>query len=132
MVNWNNPDEKVSKYFTVGEFTKRDKRRIPKKGSQEERNMLKLAAHLDKIREDWGHPVYITSAYRPYEVNKEVGGAKNSQHLSGAAVDIKPQLGNINTFQAWLDKRWDKALGYGAKKGFVHIDLREGRIRWNY
>ena len=44
-------------------------------------------------------------------------------------------------FQSWLDQFWFGALGYGAKKGFVHLDQRNGKgwrtggqkcVRWNY
>ena len=132
MVNWNNPSDKVSKYFTVAEVTQGDKRRIPVSGSQVEKNILNLAKHLDKIREDWGHPIHVNSWYRPAKVNKEVGGVSNSQHINGGAADIRPQGDGVLAFQEWLDKRWTRALGYGAKKGFVHVDLREGHIRWNY
>ena len=133
MINWHDESCKISKYFTVGEVTKGDPRRIPVSNSKHAQNIVNLAIHLDKIREEWGHPIGVNSWYRPPQVNAEVGGAKNSQHLNGSAADIKPLGGgSVYEFQAWLDKRWDRALGYGAKKGFVHIDLREGRIRWIY
>ena len=34
-------------------------------------------------------PIIITSGYRSEEVNMKCGGAKNSNHLTGCAVDIK-------------------------------------------
>ena len=34
-------------------------------------------------------PIVITSGYRSEEVNMKCGGAKNSNHLTGCAVDIK-------------------------------------------
>ena len=34
-------------------------------------------------------PVVITSGYRSPEVNRLAGGAKNSNHLTGCAVDIR-------------------------------------------
>lgn len=43
---------------------------------------------LDKVREMWGKPIGVNSGYRCYELNKAVGGAKNSQHLRGEAADI--------------------------------------------
>lgn len=131
-VNWNNPHAKVSLYFTVGEVTQHDPRRIPKTDLVK-KNVLFLAAKLDIIRVAWGHPIGVTSWYRPPHINKAVGGVANSQHINGSAVDIYPLGGGtLLEFQSWLDKRWDRALGYGAKKGFVHLDLRKGRIRWNY
>ena len=43
---------------------------------------------LDKVRELWGKPIGVTSGYRSAELNRAVGGAKNSQHLRGEAADI--------------------------------------------
>lgn len=132
-INWNDFNAKVSKYFTVGEVTNGESRRIPKDNTIKQ-NIFTLAQELDKVREDWGSSIHVTSWYRPPAVNKEKGGASNSQHLYGKAADIKPVQGDLYKFQDWLDKvAWkNKALGYGAKKGFVHVDLRPGNIRWNY
>jgi putative chitinase len=130
-IDWRNEKQKISEYFTVGEVTKGDPRRIPS-DPKVIKNILSLARELDKVREAWGSPIRVTSWYRPPAVNASVGGARSSQHLTGSAADIAPHDGSIQQFQSWLDKRWDKALGYGAKKGFVHVDLRPGRLRWNY
>ena len=43
---------------------------------------------LQPLRERLKKPVIITSGYRSHEVNKLVGGAQNSQHTKGQAVDI--------------------------------------------
>ena len=132
-LNWYDFNSPISKYFTVGEATQYDEARIPK-NKQIQDNILRMALELDKIREAWGSAIAVTSWYRPPLVNRRVGGASRSQHLTGAAVDIYPVNGKIYEFQKWLDTGlWkDRALGYGAKKGYVHIDLRQGRIRWNY
>jgi len=141
-IDWNNPKAKISKYFTVWEVTKSDPRRIPTVGSEVEREILKLAIELDKIREDWGGVILVNSWYRPPVVNRAVGGSPYSQHLYGRAVDICPaNPGSLAKFQAWLDQHWYGALGYGARRGFVHLDTRNGKgwkkkkkkgPRWNY
>lgn len=132
-VNWNNFSDRISEYFTVGEATNFSKERIPT-DPQIPANIVQLAAELDKIRKEWGSPIRVTSWYRPPAVNKRVGGAKNSQHLYGLAADIYPENGKRAEFEEWLDKRWPNALGYGQRsgRGFTHVDLRPGRIRWNY
>jgi putative chitinase len=130
-IDWHTPNCKISKHFTVREVTNGDKRRIPSDPSVI-KNVLALAKELDDIREDWAGPIGVTSWYRPPAINRAVGGVSNSQHINGSAADIYPMDGDIFDFQRWLDKRWDKALGYGASRGFVHVDLRTGRIRWEY
>lgn len=147
-IDWSDGSLHISQYFTVAEVTLNDSRRQPKPKSAEEKNILALAKELDKIREDWGSPIVVTSWFRPskrlgypYEINGAVGGAYNSQHIYGRGVDIRPAQGDIYKFQAWVDADWFGALGWGAKKGFVHIDTRNGRgwktggvkdVRWNY
>jgi uncharacterized protein YcbK (DUF882 family) len=141
-INWRDGSQKISKYFTVSEVTKGDPRRIPPAGSQTEKNILALARELDKIRSEWGKPILVTSWYRPPAINSAVGGAKGSQHTNGGAADIRPvNPGDLSRFQAWCDENWFGALGYGARRGFVHLDIRNGKgwrdsgekgPRWKY
>jgi predicted chitinase len=132
-INWHDMSDRVSKYFTIREVTMGDTRRIPREDYIKS-NILKTAQDLDSLRENWGSPITTTSWYRPPAINRAVGGVQDSQHLVGLGVDICPISGDIYKFQEWLDNiGWKyKALGYGAKKGFVHLDSRQGRIRWNY
>lgn len=130
-IDWSDFNAKVSDYFIVGEATNWDKKRIPTDPTIQA-NIIRLAKHLDQVRADWGSAIAVTSWYRPPAINRAVGGVSNSQHLSGLAADIYPVTGDLNLFQRWLDNRWAFALGYGAPLGFVHVDLRSGRLRWNY
>jgi hypothetical protein len=58
-------------------------------------NLTVLCHGLEMIRSLVGLPIHISSGYRSPVVNKLVGGAVNSQHMSGSAADITcPQYGD--------------------------------------
>ena len=50
--------------------------------------LLATAQMLERIRELTMAPIKILSGYRSKDVNQIVGGAKNSDHMRGQAVDI--------------------------------------------
>lgn len=138
---WDNKENLISQFFAESDVTNGDDRRIPAKGSEVERNVLTMAAELDKIRQEWGSPIGVTSWYRPYAVNLEVGGVFNSQHITGGAVDVYTLDDREYEFEDFLDRHWGGGLGYGvgSRRRFTHLDLREGgwrrgagTIRWSY
>jgi len=52
-------------------------------------NLVKLVENtLQPIRYLWGNPVFVSSGYRNPKLNGLVGGAQNSQHITGQAADI--------------------------------------------
>lgn len=139
-VKWDDFNAPVSRWFTVGEVFRYDQARKTKDVKIQTR-ILVLAKELDKVRDDWGSGIGVTSWYRPPFINRKVGGVSNSQHLSGDAVDIYPLNGEIIGFQSWLDKQWFGALGKGSARGFTHLDMRNGKgwktggnkgVRWSY
>lgn len=95
---------------------------------------------LTKIRKHYNQPVIINSGYRCEAHNKAVGGSANSQHFKGSAVDIIVK--NTPTQSVWeyvLEKWGDSPLGLAVKRnkgniyaGFVHIDTRGKKARWEY
>ena len=74
----------LSPHFCVREFRCKD-------GSDPVFIDTALAELLERIREHFGKPVTITSAYRTPAHNAKAGGAKFSQHLYGRAADIRVQ-----------------------------------------
>ena len=52
-------------------------------------NLKALAENIfQPIRDHFGVPIRISSGYRSAALNKKIGGAKVSQHLSGEALDL--------------------------------------------
>lgn len=81
------------KFFTIRELIKSNTAQrkgiinIPNKN--EENNLIALVDNiLDPLRQAYGKPIIVTSGFRCKELNKIVGGAYNSQHSLGEAVDI--------------------------------------------
>ena len=71
----------------------------------------------------------ITSWYRTPDANRRNGGAKNSRHLYGDAVDaVFP--GNFQLYDR-LEPSWNGGLARSFGERFLHIDLGSRR-RWNY
>lgn len=84
----------MGKYFTINELTKSStasRLHINNTPSQEVKdNLNKLIDNvLDPLRELYGKPIIVNSGYRCPKLNKAVGGARNSQHLTGQASDIR-------------------------------------------
>ena len=95
--------------------------------------ILKIAPALQKIREIYGdRPVVINSWYRDPATNRAVGGASQSRHMSGDAVDFR--IPGMNPYDIYkrLDEWWGNRGGLASSSVFTHIDARGYRARWSY
>lgn len=87
-------ENQITKNFTLKELTYSAtavKRKIDNTPSEiEYKNMVNLCEHiLQPLRDKLGKPISINSCYRCPKLNAVVGGAKNSQHMTGKAADIE-------------------------------------------
>lgn len=115
--------------FYWGEATK-DGSRIPENATIA-RNIVRMAERMEEVRSRLGNrAISITSWYRPPAVNRAVGGASNSTHMQGYAVDFVVSGLSPRSVQRILDPWWPGGLGYGST--FTHLDDRGYRARWNY
>ena len=78
--------------------------------------------YLQKIREHFGSPVKINSAYRTATYNKKVGGATNSYHIKGQAFDIVVKGHTPNEVAKYAQTLGIK--GIIQYNSFVHVDSR--------
>lgn len=85
-----------SRYFTLKEFlssqtaTRRGFSEQFKPPSVVVENLELLCLKiLDPLRESLKKPIKISSGYRSPKTNEAVGGARNSQHLTGQAADLE-------------------------------------------
>lgn len=92
-------------------------------------HLLELGLFLDDLREAWGSGIKITSGYRNEELNKAVGGVKNSVHQIGYAADIQPTNGKMKEFAAFVEKwarnkYFDQIIVERSKKvSWIHVGL---------
>lgn len=85
---------------------------------------------LQKLRNNLGKPLVVTSAYRSAAHNAKVGGAKNSQHRLGKAFDIVMANHDPTHFESVAKAVGFTGIGHYPKSGFMHIDTGPAR-RWN-
>ena len=86
---------------------------------------------LQKIRDHFGKPVTINSAYRTEAKNKLVGGAPFSQHKYGVAADITIKGVSPLEVAKYAETLLGKKGGIGVYKAFTHVDVRATRSRWD-
>lgn len=93
----------------------------------------KLVEYLQKIRDHFGKPITITSAYRCENHNKQVKGATRSYHVRGQAADIV--VSGISSREVAKYAESIGILGIGLYETqsdgfFTHIDTRTTKSFW--
>lgn len=82
----------LSAHFSLDEFTNSQtaaRQGIDNTPSPEVlRTLHKTATGMELVRQLLGAPIIISSGYRSPALNKAVGGASSSQHMTGEAVDF--------------------------------------------
>ena len=85
-----NSKANLSEHFLLGEFTRSNHPEVYNIPSHEAiANLKRLCEWLEVLREKASQPIIINSGYRSPQLNRKVGGASNSNHLTGCAADIR-------------------------------------------
>ncbi len=124
-------DEQILKngHFTWAEATKNGTR-IPQNEETVD-NIVKIARSMEDIRAYFGNkPINVNSWYRDPRAKKAVGGARESRHLKGDAVDFSVKGIHPHDVYGKLDSYWGNKGGLGKYNAFTHVDSRGKKVRW--
>lgn len=140
---------RLSEHFALSEFTRSETARrhnidnsidpATEQGKAVTGNLWHICQTiLEPLREHTGCPIIISSGYRCAELNRLVGGAANSQHLTGEAVDfvlgrktgdegLKTEDSGLTEAFIWLQDhtRFDQLiLETNGTTKWIHVSLR--------
>lgn len=121
----------IMKFFTLKELTKTTTGLPNVPNETQTAALLVLAKQvLDPVRELFNAPVTVNSAFRSPAVNQAVGGAANSQHLTGEAADLDSSnnaiLFNLIRNKLVFDQLiWEN--GTDAQPAWVHVSYTATR-----
>ncbi len=137
-------DERVSKYFTLGEFARIETPSLARKEYTQTRwgdlyyTHLRLEPdllkRLDRLRTKLNRPVQVNSGYRSYGYNDRLyrivyhRQPTKSRHCSGDGVDIDLGYKVIRRTAEYLFAYG----GIGKGSSFTHLDTRGRNARWKY
>ena len=99
-------------------------------------NLKKLCVNvLEPLRDILKAPIIVNSGYRCKRLNKAIGGATNSQHVEGKAVDIKVVGKSVDeVFEAIGNSGiiFDQVISEFATKnsGWVHVSFNSKGNRY--
>lgn len=126
--------EKIFPNFTLKEMlsTSTGLPNFPETWEQLE-NLQRLAGFLQCVRNIYGKPIIVNSAFRSEAVNEKAGGAKGSYHLKGLAADIRAADAKGNAELLGILKRnisqIDQLIAYRSVTSkrirFIHVGLPE-------
>lgn len=118
---------RVSAHLTIGEVWDKRTWKTPILGISQ-----RTISAYEYIREAIGGlPLQIVSGFRTPESNEAVGGAKNSYHMLGRALDISFAQGKREDMIAAAERFFGESGGIGIYPTFLHIDDRRAKARWH-
>lgn len=121
----------LGKYFSTREFTCR----CNNKECITQRISIDLVNRLEKVREEFGAPIRVTSGFRcaAHQASLRGSGIKTatgtSTHELGEAADIQTMQSNKDGLEEVAQKHFESI---GIANTFLHVDTRLGHRRWRY
>ena len=131
---------KLTEHFSLEEFTRSSTAKTkginntlnPTEESDKRiiRNLRNLCAQvLEPLRNHISQPLVISSGYRSPRLNAAVGGAANSQHLTGQAADLRiPSVAEGRQWMRWImdNTTFDQLILEHNKSGshWIHVSCK--------
>lgn len=84
----------------------------------------RLLSVFEEFRSNWGSAIGVTSGFRCQRHNSDVGGALNSWHKKGCALDLFPHEGELMDFYKSAMEYFSYVLLY-EDKGFIHVQVED-------
>ncbi len=126
---------KISKHISYKEATKSRTATIngiDNHPDQEQLERMKNVAEkvFEPLREHFGVPIVINSFFRSEELNRRIGGATRSSHMTGEAIDIDDTMGGVTNSEMfhWIKDNlvFEKMIweyGNDESPNWIHVSL---------
>jgi zinc D-Ala-D-Ala carboxypeptidase len=130
--------EKISEHVSYSEAIKSQtgiRMQIDNTPNEDQLKAMKLVAEkiFEPVRKAMNRPVFISSFFRSPILNQAIGGAKDSQHSKGEAIDIDVDGFNNEIFHFIKNNLvWDQLIweyGDTNEPDWVHVSYKEGGNR---
>ena len=100
------------------------------KGNKSVHISTRALDNLQWLRNAWGRPLRVNSAYRDPIYNARVGGAPRSMHKRGFAFDISVVGWTHEEKMKFKELAFEAGFtGFGGYNTFIHIDIGPAR-KW--
>jgi hypothetical protein len=128
----------LSKNFNLTELISSEtalRKKIDNTPSEEVvKNLVSLVLNvLQPLRDKYGKPINITSGYRSPKLNSAIGGAKNSQHCLGQAVDFTVPKEDYKEVGGIIESLFfDQLIFEMSDNGYprwIHVSFKIGQNR---
>lgn len=135
--------EKIGKYITYDDLVRSDMaKRLGIINAPDDAQLAALEALIstiyDKVVDYFNKKIGFNSAFRNEVLNKAIGGAKNSQHQSGEAIDIDADIyGHVTNTQIFTfiknNLEFDQLIAEGLDSrgnvAWVHVSYSKTKNR---
>lgn len=131
-----NAHEKLAPNFTFGELTTTKQTSYLDRNRREAQAYLEagraLAEMLQVVRDHFGSPLNVHSAFRGPTLNSVIGGSKTSQHMRFEAADFHVEGRTLQEVFDWIRKesglKYGQIILEGSQPGrptWIHLSLGE-------